>query len=124
VPIYEYQCVACEHKLEIIQKFSDDLLTKCPECGEDSLRKLVSAVSFRLKGTGWYETDFKDKPKNSNKENSNKENKSSGKETDKTDKKTDTGKSDSKESSSSSSSSSSSNNSSSSSDTKASNSSS
>ncbi len=122
MPIYEYQCVACEHKLEIIQKISEVRLKKCPECGEESLRKLISAVSFRLKGTGWYETDFKDKPKNSSKEN-----KSSGKVIDKTDKKTDTSKVDSKASSSSSSNSSSSdssNNSSSSSETKASNSSS
>ena len=116
MPIYEYQCVDCEHKLEIIQKISEDRLKKCPECGEDSLRKLISAVSFRLKGTGWYETDFKDKPKNNNKEKKN-----SGKATDKTDKNTDTSKSDSKESSSSSDSSSSS---SSSSDTKSTNSSS
>ncbi len=101
MPIYEYQCVSCENKLEVIQKISEVPLKECPECGEDSLRKLISAVSFRLKGTGWYETDFKDKPKNKNK---NKENKSSGEASDKTDKKSVTSKSDSKESSSSSSS--------------------
>ncbi len=101
MPIYEYTCVSCEYKLEVIQKISEVPLKECPECGEDSLRKLISAVSFRLKGTGWYETDFKDKPKNKNK---NKENKSSGEASDKTDKKLDTSKSDSKESSSSSSS--------------------
>lgn len=61
MPIYEYQCNECEHKLEVIQKISEDPLKECPECGDVSLRKLVSAVSFRLKGTGWYETDFKDK---------------------------------------------------------------
>lgn len=63
MPIYEYQCEICDHKLETIQKLSDAPLTECPECGESTLRKLVSAASFRLKGSGWYETDFKDKPK-------------------------------------------------------------
>lgn len=68
MPIYEYQCDNCEHKLERLQKLNDDLLLTCPECDEDSLRKLVSATSFRLKGTGWYETDFKDKPKKKDKD--------------------------------------------------------
>jgi putative FmdB family regulatory protein len=61
VPIYEYQCDACGHNLEILQKISDDLLTVCPECNEERLRKLVTAAAFHLKGTGWYVTDFKDK---------------------------------------------------------------
>lgn len=61
MPIYEYQCDACNHKFEILQKMSDNLLTVCPDCNEDKLRKLVSAAAFHLKGTGWYETDFKDK---------------------------------------------------------------
>jgi len=65
VPIYEYQCDRCNHKLEIIQKISDEPLKFCPECGEETLRKLISSVSFRLKGTGWYETDFKNKGKGS-----------------------------------------------------------
>jgi putative FmdB family regulatory protein len=59
VPIYEYQCVDCGHRLEKIQKFSDDPLKDCPECGQSSLQKLISAAGFRLKGGGWYETDFK-----------------------------------------------------------------
>ena len=59
MPIYEYQCKKCEHKLEALQKMSDSPLLKCPECGKKSLSKLVSAASFRLKGGGWYETDFK-----------------------------------------------------------------
>lgn len=59
MPIYEYECNDCGHKLEAIQKLSDDLLKDCPDCGQESLRKLVSAVGFRLKGSGWYETDFK-----------------------------------------------------------------
>lgn len=63
MPIYEYQCQDCQHKLEVMQRMSDSRLTTCPTCGEESLRKLVSAVGFQLKGTGWYETDFKGKPK-------------------------------------------------------------
>jgi putative FmdB family regulatory protein len=59
MPIYEYQCEECDHKLEKLQKMSDDLLKDCPECGKPALRKLVSAAAFRLKGDGWYETDFK-----------------------------------------------------------------
>ena len=63
MPIYEYQCKACEHVFDVLQKMSDDPLTYCPECGEPQLRKLMSAPNFRLKGGGWYETDFKDKNK-------------------------------------------------------------
>lgn len=63
MPIYEYQCQDCQHKLEVMQRISDARLTTCPTCGKDSLKKLVSAVGFQLKGTGWYETDFKGKPK-------------------------------------------------------------
>ena len=59
MPIYEYQCRECSHRLEKIQKMSDAPLTRCPECGRDTLTKLVSAAGFRLKGGGWYETDFK-----------------------------------------------------------------
>lgn len=59
MPIYEYQCEACGHKLEKLQKMSDDPLTDCPECSEPTLRKLISAAGFRLSGGGWYETDFK-----------------------------------------------------------------
>ncbi len=60
MPIYEYQCDSCGHHLEALQKISDPLLKTCPECGTDSLRKRISAAAFRLKGGGWYETDFKD----------------------------------------------------------------
>ncbi len=59
MPIYEYQCERCEHKMEAIQKISDDPLKDCPECKQETLRKLVSAAAFKLTGTGWYETDFK-----------------------------------------------------------------
>ncbi len=59
MPIYEYQCRACGHGFETIQKISDDPLVDCPECEKPDLKKLVSRVAFRLKGSGWYETDFK-----------------------------------------------------------------
>ncbi len=63
MPIYEYECDACGHRLEKLQKLSDDLLKECPSCGEHELRKLISRAGFRLKGSGWYATDFKDQPK-------------------------------------------------------------
>jgi putative FmdB family regulatory protein len=59
MPIYEYRCGACGHYLDALQKMSDAPLRKCPECGKSQLRRLVSAPQFRLKGSGWYETDFK-----------------------------------------------------------------
>ena len=59
MPIYEYQCHSCGHELVKIQRMSDAPLTDCPECGQAELRKKVSAAGFRLKGGGWYETDFK-----------------------------------------------------------------
>lgn len=61
MPIYEYRCAACGHHLEALQKMAEAPLRKCPECGKSQLRRLVSASQFRLKGSGWYETDFKDK---------------------------------------------------------------
>jgi len=62
MPIYEYRCTQCGNKLEALQKMSDAPLTHCPSCGKETLTKMVSAASFQLKGTGWYETDFRDKP--------------------------------------------------------------
>ena len=59
MPFYEYKCRACGHELEALQKVSDPVLKKCPSCGKNQLAKLVSAPVFRLKGGGWYETDFK-----------------------------------------------------------------
>ena len=59
MPIYEYACVSCEHQFETIQRISEDPLSDCPECGKPDLKKLVSVAAFRLKGAGWYETDFK-----------------------------------------------------------------
>lgn len=61
MPIYEYQCKHCGCKVEALQKFRDQPLIKCPECGKDALEKCVSLTSFQLKGKGWYETDFKSK---------------------------------------------------------------
>lgn len=59
MPIFEYQCRKCGHTFDALQKVSDGPLRKCPECGALKLQRLVSAPQFRLKGTGWYETDFK-----------------------------------------------------------------
>ena len=59
MPIYEYRCDNCGHELEAIQKLSEDPLTRCPKCDTDNLTKKISAAGFRLKGGGWYETDFK-----------------------------------------------------------------
>jgi len=59
MPFYEYQCSKCGHEEEVLQKISDKPLKKCPECGKSSMQKKVSAAAFRLKGGGWYETDFK-----------------------------------------------------------------
>jgi len=59
MPIYEYQCNTCGHELEKLQRMSDDVLKNCPACEEPELKRLISAAAFRLKGSGWYETDFK-----------------------------------------------------------------
>ena len=59
MPFYEYQCKSCGHELEAMQKVSDAPLKKCPDCGKSQLTRLMSAPVFRLKGGGWYETDFK-----------------------------------------------------------------
>lgn len=65
MPIYEYQCESCGHALEALQKLSDAVLVDCPACAKPTLKKQISAAGFRLKGGGWYETDFK----SSNKKN-------------------------------------------------------
>jgi putative FmdB family regulatory protein len=71
VPIYEYACKNCDHTLDALQKMSDDPLVDCPLCGEPALKRLLSAPRFRLKGQGWYETDFKkDNQKNVHKSDS------------------------------------------------------
>lgn len=61
MPIYEYQCTACGHQLEALQKMSDQPLKECPECKQKTLAKLVSAAGFQLKGSGWYVTDYSKK---------------------------------------------------------------
>ena len=76
MPIYEYQCEQCGYHFDKLQKINDPVLQRCPECEADTLKKLVSAPSFKLKGSGWYETDFKDKQsKTTEKENTTTENK-------------------------------------------------
>ncbi|MHB1949919.1 MAG: FmdB family zinc ribbon protein [Acidiferrobacteraceae bacterium] len=59
MPIYEYRCDACGHKLEVIQKVNDAPLTACPACDASALQKMVSAGGFQLKGSGWYATESK-----------------------------------------------------------------
>src|SRR5689334_4540545 len=64
MPFYEYECASCKFYTEVMQKISDPPLEKCPSCGKKALKKLVSAPVFRLKGGGWYETDFKSDKEN------------------------------------------------------------
>lgn len=59
MPIYEYRCQSCGYELEKLQRMSDPALRNCPACDQSELKRLVSAAGFRLKGAGWYETDFK-----------------------------------------------------------------
>lgn len=59
MPIYEYRCSSCGHQQEYLQKVSDAPRTLCPQCGKESLEKMVTAAGFQLKGSGWYATDFK-----------------------------------------------------------------
>ena len=66
LPIYEYECKDCGHRLEKLQQMTDDPLRHCPACASAGLQRLISAVAFRLKGSGWYETDFKEKQSRKN----------------------------------------------------------
>ena len=59
MPIYEYVCTECAHEFESLQKMSDAPHSDCPACAKPALKKKISAPSFRLSGSGWYETDFK-----------------------------------------------------------------
>jgi len=61
MPFYEYECADCGQRVEVLQQISDEPLLQCPTCNAQSLRRLVSAAGFRLKGSGWYATDFKNK---------------------------------------------------------------
>jgi putative FmdB family regulatory protein len=93
MPIYGYSCNSCEHSFDALQKMSDPKLIDCPECSEPSLRKLLSAPKFRLKGKGWYETDFKTGDKRNIAGDSDKKSASKSKDSDKTVKKTEAKKS-------------------------------
>jgi putative FmdB family regulatory protein len=64
MPFYEYECPKCGYHDEVLQKISDKPLSKCPSCGKAGVKKLISAPVFRLKGSGWYETDFKSDKEN------------------------------------------------------------
>jgi putative FmdB family regulatory protein len=64
MPFYEYECASCGFRDEVLQKIGDKPLKKCPNCGKNGLKKLISAPVFRLKGSGWYETDFKSDKEN------------------------------------------------------------
>ena len=75
MPIYEYKCVDCGETFEVIQKISENKLTNC-KCGNDGkVQRLVSSSGFRLKGSGWYETDFKKNINNHEKKSETKSNK-------------------------------------------------
>ena len=77
MPIYEYRCDQCGHQFEVLQKISDAPVKNCPKCNSNNPRRLVSAAAFKLKGTGWYETDFKTgKKKNISSNESSKSDKS------------------------------------------------
>ncbi len=78
MPFYEYQCRACGYEFEALQKMGDEPLTECPACHKAELRKKVSAAAFRLKGGGWYETDFKSGDKKNVAGDENKSNDTSG----------------------------------------------
>jgi putative FmdB family regulatory protein len=90
VPLYEYQCKACHHRFEKIQKFSDPLVTECPECGEDEVEQMISAPAVQFKGSGWYVTDYakKGSSQGSGSKSDKSENKSESKSDAKSEKKT------------------------------------
>ena len=81
MPIYEYQCAACGHKMEAIQSVKDKPLKNCPVCDKNQLQKLVSAGGFQLKGGGWYKTDYSGKAKKEKKEEKESETKTTATET-------------------------------------------
>jgi putative FmdB family regulatory protein len=73
MPIYEYQCQSCGDKFEIMHRMSEGPSKSCDECGSADLKKLISAVGFQLKGTGWYETDFKNSGSDKSKDSGSKD---------------------------------------------------
>jgi putative FmdB family regulatory protein len=82
MPIYDFQCASCGHKLELMRKVSDASTITCPNCHQETFSKMLSAPSFQLSGSGWYATDFKDKPASKSAKESTSESKA---ETSKTD---------------------------------------
>lgn len=89
MPIYEYACTECGHTLDALQKINDEPLKDCPECKAEALKRLISAPRFRLKGDGWYETDFKkDNQRNLAKSDGEPEKQSSSKDSKKSSKST------------------------------------
>ena len=100
MPLYEYQCKSCKHRFEVIQKFSDKPVKKCPKCGKNTVERLISSPAIQFKGTGWYVTDYAKRsgPTDSKEPKSEKEtSKDTGKEAppataEKSDKQKDTGK--------------------------------
>ena len=75
MPLYEYQCIQCGERVEIIQRLSDPPYSHCPKCGGD-MKKLISAPAIQFKGSGWYKTDYASKPAASSSESSKSETKS------------------------------------------------
>lgn len=67
MPIYEYECASCHHEFELLEKINDPKTKTCPHCFKDTATRLISRSAFHLKGSGWYETDFKDKKKETGK---------------------------------------------------------
>ena len=59
MPIYAYKCESCGAAKDVLQKISDPVLTDCPACGKATFKKQLTAAGFQLKGSGWYQTDFK-----------------------------------------------------------------
>ena len=96
MPIYEYQCQSCGHKLEKLQRINDEPLKDCPDCDKAELRRLVSVAGFRLKGAGWYETDFKKENKKNLHESATDKSSDSKKSTSESSKPTETKKTESK----------------------------
>ncbi len=102
MPFYEYECPHCGYHDEVLQKISDKPLTQCPNCGKKGLKKLMSAPLFRLKGSGWYETDFKSDKENkrnlagADKEEAKSESKADSKSETKTETKSEAAKTESK----------------------------
>jgi putative FmdB family regulatory protein len=92
MPLYEYECDACGHRFEVIQKFSDPPIEKCPACGS-TVHKLQSAPAFQFKGTGWYVTDYANKGKGRSDEGKSESKSESKSETKGSDAKSDSGKS-------------------------------